>query len=187
MAVVDSALLLRVIASSAARFPPAEATSLAKDLLKATLLAVYVFSTVPHLTAGIAIKASSLLITVITARPFSRVALPLFGICSRVLAVKLTLLHNVQVIKRFELPSTAIAAHVSAVAQLLNGRADSKPADAKPVFADVLSGAEAVLSRYVESSGEGRPAGDGGMLQADWKAAATVFTIGEVRHPICGI
>ena len=30
----DSALLLRVIANSAARFPPAEAASLAADLLK---------------------------------------------------------------------------------------------------------------------------------------------------------
>jgi len=34
----DSALLLRVIATSAARFPPAEAASLAKDLLKARRL-----------------------------------------------------------------------------------------------------------------------------------------------------
>ena len=34
---MDSTLLLRVIATSAARFPPAEAASLAKDLLKARL------------------------------------------------------------------------------------------------------------------------------------------------------
>ncbi len=93
-----------------------------------------------------------------------------------------------QAIKRFELPPAAIAAHVSAVARLSAARplsADSKPADdaKKPVWvADVLAGAEAVLSRYVETSGgEGRPAGDGGMLAADWKAAAAVFTIGEVR------
>ena len=88
--------------------------------------------------------------------------------------------HGTQAIKRFELSSAAIAAHVAAVAQLTGGRADSKPAEAKPAFADVLAGAEAVLSRYVESSGEGRPAGGEAMLRAGGKAAAAVFTIGEV-------
>ena len=98
-----------------------------------------------------------------------------------------------QAIKRFELPPAAIAAHLSAVARLSAARpgADAKPADAKkPVWiADVLAGAEAVLSRYVESGGDGRPAGDSGMLAADWKAAAAVFTIGEVsgvlERPFC--
>ncbi len=90
-----------------------------------------------------------------------------------------------QAIKRFELPPAAVAPHVSAVARLSAARpgAESKPADAKkPVWvADVLAGGEAVLSRYVESGGDGRPAGDGGMmLAADWKAAAAVFIIGEV-------
>ena len=91
--------------------------------------------------------------------------------------------------KRFELPPAAIAAHVSAVAHLSAARpgADAKPADVKkPLWvADVLAGAEAVLSRYVESGGDGRPAGDAGMLAADWKAAAAVFTVGEVRSSPC--
>ncbi len=146
----NGTLLLRVIATSAARFPAEQAAQLAADLLKVRtplscwqkLLGVAVCNVPPHLLT--------------TEQSACCAADTCTATCWQFLHERPHML--VQAVERFGLSPTAATAHIAALAQLTATRSEAKAAgsttqslpDAAAWGGTVLQAAEEELGKFVE-------------------------------------